>query len=178
MENAKLRKPGLRDWGKLYGLYRSAFPAAERKPWWMILCMYHRGKTDIWCIEQAGRFAGLAITINGPDLILLDYFAVASGSRGQGIGKGALTRLKDLYGDKGFFLEIESTRESAPNLSQRLRRKAFYLRCGLVELGTTAKLFGVNMELLGVRCAMDYDRYKDFYRENYNQWAADHIEKC
>ena len=81
----------------------------------------------------------------------------------------------DYYGDKGFFLEIESTLEDAPNKNQRLRRKAFYLSCGLRELHTTAKLYGVNMELLGVRCQLNYDQYKAFYRDNYNQWAADHI---
>lgn len=179
METILLKKPsGICTWLKLYRLYLSAFPAAERKPFSMIVRMYRKGKTDIWCVEKGGKFSGLAITINGPDLILLDYFAVAEGCRGQGIGAAALESLMRLYGGKGFFLEIESTLENAPNLPQRQRRKAFYLRCGLEELHTTAKLFGVNMELLGVRCRMDYERYHAFYRDNYNQWAADHVEKC
>lgn len=179
METISLKKPaGICVWRKLYKLYLSAFPTAERKPFSMIVGMYRKGTTDIWCIYRQDTFSGLAITINGPDLILLDYFAISECCRGQGIGAAALDALQRLYGDKGFFLEIESTLEDAPNLSQRQRRKAFYLRCGLEELHTTAKLFGVNMELLGVRCRIDYDRYRSFYRDNYNQWAADHIEKC
>ena len=171
-----LKKPkGISDWLRLYRLYLSAFPREERKPFGLILRMYKKGTTDVWCLKREGKFAGLGITINGPDLILLDYFAIEKKRRQQGVGSAALPVIVDYYGDKGFFLEIESTLEDAPNKAQRQRRKAFYLSCGLRELHTTAKLFGVNMELLGVRCQLNYDQYKAFYRDNYNQWAADHI---
>ena len=43
-------------------------------------------------------------------------------------------------------------------------------------MGLTAELFGVNMELLGVDCALDFETYHDFYRDYYNQWAADHVK--
>ena len=172
----QIEKPkGLKDWWKLYLLYLSAFPPAERKPFSMILSMWRKGKTDIWCIRSGGEFAGLAITINGPDLILLDYFAVSENLRGRGIGSKALSLIRDQYRDKGFFLEIETTLKESPELPMRLRRKQFYLAAGLQELHTTAKLFGVDMELLGVDCSLDYENYKSFYRDNYNQWAADHI---
>lgn len=170
-----IRPAGHELWLKLYRLYLSAFPAAERKPWAMIRKMYRTGKTDIWCLMKAGHFVGLAITINGPDTILLDYFAIEKRHRGQGVGTAALQAIMARYADKGFFLEIESTGESAPNQPQRLRRKKFYLSCGLQEMHTTAVLFGVKMELLGVGCHLDYAQYKAFYRDNYNQWAADHI---
>ena len=171
-----LKKPaGARRWLQLYRLYMTAFPTSERKPVFMILKMYKKGVTDIWCLERDGKFVGLAITINGPHLILLDYFAVSAAHRSEGIGSAALPVLMEHYRDKGFFLEIESTTEDAPNQAQRLRRKAFYLSCGLRELGAKACLFGVNMELLGVRCQLDYDGYKSFYRDNYSQWASDHI---
>ena len=162
-------------WLQLYRLYQSAFPAAEKKPFSMIRSMYRKGKTDIWCIRSEDRFVGLAITINGPDLILLDYFAVEKKQRGRGIGAASLQALQDKYAGKGFFLEIESTLEDAPNRQQRQKRKQFYLSCGLQELDVTVRLFGVNMELLGNNCTLDYDTYKAFYRDNYNAWAADHI---
>ena len=172
----ELKNPaGILDWLRLYRLYMTAFPREERKPFALIRKMYKKGTTDIWCLMDNGEFVGLGITINGPDLILLDYFAIEKKKRQQGIGSAALPVLMDYYGDKGFFLEIESTLEAAPNKEQRLRRKAFYLSCGLQELGAQACLFGVNMELLGVRCRLDYDGYKTFYRDNYNSWAADHI---
>lgn len=178
MQQTELRKPkGIRCWAHLYRLYLSAFPAAERKPFSMIVSMYRKGKTDIWCLMRAGKFSGLAITINSPDVILLDYLAVAESCRSQGVGSAALQALHRQYAGKGLFVEIESTLEDASNRAQRLRRKRFYLSCGMTEMHTTAKLFGVNMELLGCDCHLDYEQYKAFYRDNYNQWAADHIEK-
>jgi GNAT superfamily N-acetyltransferase len=168
---------GFAQWARLYKLYLTAFPAAERKPFSMIVSMWKKGRTDIWCLRRNGCFAGLAITINGPDVILLDYLAVAEKCRSQGMGTAALRALREMYDGKGLFVEIESTREAAPNLPQRLRRKRFYLSCGMAEMHTMAKLFGVNMELLGYDCLLDYDQYKAFYRDNYNHWAAEHIEK-
>ena len=174
--NIALTKPmGLADWVKLYRLYLEAFPAAERKPFAMIVSMYRKGKSDVWCLRRGDAFAGLAITINGPDVILLDYLAVAKRSRGEGVGTGALALLQETYQGKGFFLEIESTFENAPNQAQRQKRKGFYLSCGLQEMHVLVKLFGVNMELIGNGCKLDFAQYKAFYRDNYNQWAADHI---
>lgn len=141
----------------------------------MIRRMYRKGATDIWCIHKEGKFAGLAITINGPDKILLDYFAVSTAVRGQGIGTMALLALNEKYAPKGLFVEIESTQEPSENPEQRMRRKRFYLACGMQELGVNALLFGVRMELLGWRCQMDYADYKAFYHDCYNPWAADHI---
>lgn len=174
--NVTLNPPkGFADWFKLYRLYFAAFPAAERKPFGMIISMFRKGKSDIWCLERDGAFLGLAITINSPELILLDYLAVEKRSRGAGVGTQALQLLQEVYHGKGFFLEIESTFENAPNQVQRQKRKQFYLSCGLQEMHVLVKLFGVNMELLGNGCLLDYAQYKAFYRDNYNEWAADHI---
>ena len=75
-------------------------------------------------------------------------------------------------------MEIESTKDASADRPLRLRRKRFYLSCGLEEMGTEAELFGVNMELLGVRCHLNFQQYQSFYREHYNPWAADHIRPC
>ena len=175
MKIALQRPHGAADWLRIFMLYTVAFPRAERKPISMIRRMTKLGKTDTWCLMHSGEFMGLGITINGADTILLDYFAVVKHRRGSGIGTAALHALMEQYGDKGFFLEIESTFEDAPNLAQRRKRKRFYLACGLEELGVQAKLFGVNMEMLGVRCSLSYESYRNFYRDNYNEWAAKHI---
>ena len=176
MTEVTLRKPKTwRCWLAIYRLYRSAFPLAERKPFRMIRRMYRRGVTDIWCVVRDGAFSGIAITINSPQLILLDYLAVSPGHRGSGVGTATLAALQKIYAGQGRCLEIESTLIASPEQEMRLRRKKFYVNCGLQELGTTAKLFGVDMELMGIGCQLDYDGYKNFYREFYNSWAADHI---
>ncbi len=178
MKRIALRTPGgLGDWFRLWRLYMQAFPASERKPFSMILKMRRAEKTDVWCLEETGEFRGLAITINSPDLVLLDYFAVDEKHRGQGIGHGALKAILDQYEDRGVFLEIEDPELPGVDQPLRQRRKAFYRSCGLEELGVKALLFGVPMELLGVRCAMTFEGYREFFRVHYNPWVADHVTK-
>ena len=103
-------------------LYRQAFPAAERKPWSMIQKTSRKGKADIWSAMDGGRFAGLAITVNSPDTVLLDYLAVKQNRRNGGIGSAILTQLKSCYPGKGLFLEIESPYADCPDQALRQRR--------------------------------------------------------
>lgn len=165
------------EWVKLYRLYQSAFPANEKKPFSMIRSMQKKGKSDVWYCEENGKFAGLVITINGPKQILLDYLAVAKKSRGQGIGSQILKKMREQYAGKSVFLEIEIVREDAENYEERKRRKQFYLSNGMSEMQVYVELFGVDMELLGFDCNLTFEEYHDFYRDNYNAWAADHVKR-
>lgn len=164
-------------WMRIYRCYRQSFPSAERKPFGVIRNMQRQGKTDVWYFGKDGRFAGFASTINSEKLILLDYFAVARSFRGQGLGTAALMQLQNVYGRQGLFVEIERVCPDASNPHQRQKRKDFYLRCGMQELDVQAEVFGVEMELLGSRCTMTDQRYRDFYRDHYGAWAAEHIRK-
>lgn len=176
MDTFALRKPhSFGRWLKIYKLYLSAFPAAERKPFSVIIKMYRKGKMDIWCLEQNGTFSGLAITINSDDLILIDYLAVCKHRRGKGIGTLALQALRRQYARKNLFLEIESVFEPCKNQQQRQSRKQFYLRCGMTPMQVMVYLFGVKMELLGFGCKIDYDTYYSFYRDNLGEWVCKHI---
>lgn len=161
----------------LFALYRTAFPRSERKPFGKILRMAREGRADLWTIRKNGRFAGLAATVNGPDIVLLDYFAVKKNLRSQGVGSGALRQIEGQYADRGFFIEIESTFEDAANREQREKRKKFYVKCGMIPMGTEADVFGIRMELLGVRCHLNFEGYRNFYREHYSPWAAEHIRE-
>ena len=162
---------------KLFALYDRAFPVSEKKPISMILKMEKCGATDVWYFEEDGKFLGLAITINSPDVILFDYFAVSDKLRGKGNGSRMLKSLISHYSPRKAFLEIEFPYEEAKNYSERTRRRAFYTqRVGLVPMNTTACLFDVDMELLGTEgCHLTYDEYRDFYLNNYGKFAYDHI---
>ncbi len=177
MKSLTLQKPrNLSRWLALYRLYFAAFPRSERKPFFVMLRKYREGVMDMWCLEEAGRFLGLVITINSPTLILIDYLAISEKHRGQGAGTAALAALREHYKGKSVFLEIESVYENADNQPERLRRKGFYLRCGLTPMHVMVRLFGVKMELLGFDgCKIDYPTYYAFYRDHLGQWAADHI---
>ena len=170
------RPQNIAQWLRIYRLYFRAFPKYERKPFRIIRQMYKKGKSDVWYCSRGGSFAGLGITINGPDIVLLDYFAVEPSRRGEGIGSALLAKFMDMYAPRGFFLEIESTFVPAENKDERINRKRFYLNNGLEEIGTEAYLFGTRMELLGRGCVLGFEEYRNFYRDNYNQWAADNIK--
>lgn len=177
MADWTLSPPGsFRDWLRIYALYHTAFPGSERKPFGVIRRMVRQGRTDLWCIRSRGRFLGFAATVNSPDVILLDYLAVSPGHRGCGCGSAALELLKQIYAGKGLFVEIEDTAPSGSTQPQRLRRKRFYTRAGMVPMGVCAMVFGVPMELLGWNCTLDFPGYQSFYRDHYSPWAAEHIQ--
>ena len=164
------------DWLRMYALYISAFPASERKPFGIIRSMYNQGRTDVWRILRDGKFVGFACTANGRDLILLDYLAVTKRQRGSGVGSGAMAALMAQYGKFGFFVEIETTKKDSPDRIVREKRRRFYENAGMIDLGVSAQVFGVEMDLLGVRCAMTFEDYQKFYRDYYSPRAAQHLE--
>ena len=159
---------------RVWLLYQRAFPAGERKPFSIILSMAKEGRTDLWIIRKNGRFAGFASTVNSPDLVLLDYFAVCKSLRGQGVGSAALKAILGRYAPRGVLVEIESTRIPSDSRQERENRKRFYVNGGMTPLGTEVDLFGIRMELLGCRCDLDFAGYKDFYVRYYTPRA----EKC
>lgn len=169
---------GLGQWADIYKLYEKAFPASEKKPFSMIVKMYRKGTSDVWRFTRNGKFAGLIITINGSDHVLLDYLAVEEKQRGIGIGTEILRQMRQQYPGKGVFLEIESVYEDCSNREERIRRKHFYEKSGMKSMDVFVWLFGVKMELMGFDCRLTYEDYHTFYRDNYNRWAADHIQKA
>ena len=178
MTGLELRKPGtLTDWLALYQLYRAAFPPSERKPFSIIARRHLAGRNDLWCLKRKGKFLGLAAMVNGKDRVLLDYLAVKPRLRGQGIGTEALEKLKEVYPEQGFFVEIESPFEPGEDQPQRQKRKRFYLHSGMEPMQVMANVFGVKMELLGWNCRLDYEGYHRFYHDYLSPWAADHVTR-
>lgn len=164
-----------RDWRDIKRLYKEAFPASEKRPFWMIRRKYHRGEADVLAIENDGEFAGLAITMNGEDMVLLDYFAIRKDRRNGGIGAMALKALQDRYDGRRLFLEIENADNPGEGQEERVRRKRFYLANGMKELGVNVSLFGVDMELLGYECRVDFLEYRELYHSVYGSWASKQV---
>ena len=161
---------------RVYLLYLRAFPESERKPFSKIVSMVKEGRTDLWIIRKDGRFAGFASTVNSPELVLLDYFAVCKSLRGKGVGTAAMKAILDRYAPRGVLAEIESTRIPSDNRQERENRKRFYVNCGMMPLGTEVDLFGIRMELLGCRCDLDFAGYKDFYVRYYTPRAEKYVQ--
>ncbi|MBR7161184.1 MAG: GNAT family N-acetyltransferase [Clostridia bacterium] len=183
-EIRKIRTAG--EWKNMYRLYKEAFPRAERKPFLIFLSTWRKGKTDVWYAEETihtksgtrKRFLGFATTLNGENDILLDYLAVKKSARCRGIGSRILKTLVSAYIGKGFFVEIESVYENgARNLSERMRRRNFYVKNGLHALNVVADVSGIQMELLGRDMVMDFQGYNDFYKHNYSAFAAKNVTR-
>lgn len=172
-----------REWKNLLRLYKSSFLRAERKPFLVLLSTWRKGKTDVWYAEEIlalskKRFIGFATTLNSENAILLDYLAVRKDARGQGAGSIILKTLLNAYGDKGFFVEIESIYDrKSKNLPERLKRRSFYTKNGLHALHVVADVFGIQMELLGRNMEIDFKTYNDFYRYNYSAFAAKNVKR-
>lgn len=164
-----------KDWKKIKQLYKTAFPRYERKPLWIVRMKHHKGEADILVMEQDGEFVGFAITVNELDMVLLDYFAIDKEKRSGGLGGQALRLLQKKYSTKRFFLEIECEDDSADNATERVRRKAFYLRNGMSELGVKANVYTVDMELLGYNCQVSFEDYKKLYYASYGNMIAGNI---
>lgn len=173
----KIKPSRLTHWLSIYKLYRKAFPRYERKPFSLIISMYKKGITDVWYFEKSGHFAGLAFTVNRDNAILLDYLAIAPDRRGEGIGSMILRELGKYYSPKGFFVEIESVYADCENKEERLRRKQFYLKNGMLPMKVMVKLFGVEMELLGMNCMLTYEEYFAFYHEVFGDIAEKHVKE-
>lgn len=174
----RAHKPqNLLHWIQIFILYHKSFPATEKKPFSRILSTYRRGSADVWYLSYKGYFAGLAITINSKDTILLDYFAISDTMRGHGIGSRVLRSMQKHYAPKGLLIEIESCTPDAPNLTERTRRKEFYLRNCMVPLNIDVLLFGVEMELLGYNCQVDFSKYRSIYADNYGELLAKNVKK-
>ena len=159
-------------------LYLRAFPAAERKPFYMIRKIQSEGSMEILSIESdAGDFLGLAITILYKDIVLLDYFAVDDSQRNNGTGSSALRLLFERYSGKRFLLEIEAPDIPSENTPERIRRKAFYLRNGMTVMPFRVNLFGIEMEILTNGPQVTFDEYHAIFTNLFSPWIASKIKQ-
>ncbi|MDE7390786.1 MAG: GNAT family N-acetyltransferase [Lachnospiraceae bacterium] len=161
---------------KLKQLYLSSFPKNERKPFYLMQIWQKRGKMEIMEINNNNEFLGLVITVIFSDLVLIDYFAVCSNLRGSGIGTKAIELIRQRYMGKRIFLEIEKPNRAAPDNGNRLRRKSFYLNCGLKSCGIPVRLFGVDMELLAFDKPINFDEYIEVYKHLAGNMITSRIE--
>ncbi len=175
MQLRKVKSPA--DWLALRKLYKKAFPKYEQKPLWLVWKVMKQNKADVWVAWQGKCFAGLAITMNGDDLILLDYLAVSEKLRGTGVGTKMLRCLQQIYQGKRFFLEIENVYEESPERKMRLRRKHFYLKNDMKEMKIMVNAFGAELEILTYDCQVSFEDYFELYCSCYGEFAGRNIEQ-
>ena len=161
----------------LRALYYRAFPKNEQKPFFLIAYKAKKKQMQILCIEnEQGEFLGLAIVILHRDIVLLDYFAIHEDKRQMGIGKAALHAIFDRYKEKRVLLEIERTDIPSENQAERLRRKKFYLSCGMGQMDYLVDLFGVDMEILTRNCHVTYPEYHAIFETVFSPSFAKNVK--
>ena len=161
----EIKKAAGRDRKWIKRTYLESFPKSERKPFGLMKLKEKQGVMEILEILEKGRPVGLAITVLYQDMVLLDYFAIHRSCRGKNYGSQALQMLKEWYQGRRLILEIELPDENASNREERIRRKQFYLKNGMVETGLRVCVFQVPMEVLTDGAHITYDEYHGIYRE-------------
>lgn len=131
-------------------LYRSAFPANERAPLFLLFKRTNNGRDLFSAVSCDGKFIGLVYTISIEKLTYVFFLAIKEELRGKGYGSKILDKIKNDSMDKTVILMIEDTKkENCDNLNERLERLKFYEKNGFLRLNIQINEAGVDYELLG-----------------------------
>lgn len=126
-------------WPAIQEIYKEAFPKSEQKPFFLLKRPVRSGKAQLWTAEEDGQLLGFLLADIWKDLVLVDYLAVSSKSRGKGTGSQLLQHV---------LLLIERLDDKAENSRQRIERRSFYLRNGFDGAGFCVEIGGGQMEVL------------------------------
>lgn len=149
-----------RFWADVNHLAKEAFPPEEYLAPSTLVEMAKDDNFDFWALTDEGAFAGFMVVQTFGDLAYLFFLAIDSDVRSKGYGSQAIETLKAAYPGKKQVVDFEMINPSAPNLAQREKRKAFYLRNGYQETGLFLSYLGVDYEVL----CMDRDFDPDAFR--------------
>ncbi len=131
------------------------FPEDEVKPFSVIEDAMQEGHYLVYAAMLDGETAGYAFLETGERkgkrIALLDYFAVVSGKRDQGVGSRIMKAMTS--GEMRFdYILVESERVTEDldeeQKRERLRRIAFYERAGAKRSGVYTYLYGVFYDIM------------------------------
>ena len=87
-------------WPAIQEIYKEAFPKSEQKPFFLLKRPVRSGKAQLWTAEEDGQLLGFLLADIWKDLVLVDYLAVSSKSRGKGTGSQLLHHVMEQYTGK------------------------------------------------------------------------------
>lgn len=147
-------------YSKFKQLYFKAFPKEERRHVLTLWIAKKLGKIDMFALEKDDNFVGLLITAKEEDLVWIDYLAISTDYRGQGLGSEVLDHLKDHYEGSRIFLEVETPLNQVDNYHQRLKRVEFYKQNGFKPAGLRVSCFDCDFTILSYNGKIDFKEYK------------------
>ena len=142
-------------------LFLTAFPKEERPPFYVLLQKRKSGTGELLVAKEDNSFVGFIHVVHYKDLIYLFFFAIKDELRGKGYGSKALKELISRYSDKRIFLAREPLDSDAPNLSERVNRRNFYLKNGFTDLPIQIVEADYVFDAMGVNCTITAQEYLD-----------------
>lgn len=132
---------------------REDFPPSELRPYSNMKYLMDLGAYRCFACRENGGIAAYALFAVSDGAALLDYYAVDSALRGQGVGSRFLSGLKavsEQFGAPYVIIEAESVEsaETPAQVEERRRRLRFYDHCGCRTTGVYSFLFGVEYQIL------------------------------
>ncbi len=137
------------------------FPPSERAPAFALRRQLKSGVFEGYALRSETGLAAYAVNVVSPceRYILLNYLAVDSQTRGQGVGYIMLAHLKSLYADKrAIIAEVEHPADADGQADREMReaRVRFYEKCGFMLIpDVDYSIFGVKMALYFWSPALD-----------------------
>lgn len=170
----ELRKAERKDRAAIRRLYKSAFPARERKPFFML--MQKKNQPGVLVLDDGG-FCGFVSMTRVKDILYIGYLAIAPSMRGQNYGSRILGLLKEKYPEMRIMLEIERLDENAPNREQRKRRRIFYHRNGFVSSDLFVYVIHCEFEILTMNGKITFQEYEEALRADFGPVVYRFIKK-
>lgn len=152
---------GHEDLGRIEALYERAFPENERRPLGPIIAD-ESGTAQCLAFYDEDGFAGLACVLCWRDIDHLIYFAVEEEKRGRGYGAQILNGL--FKEGRRLIADLEADDPERADNEMRLRRLAFYRRCGFSETDVRYEWRGEKYVILSRGGNITPDGFRDFWR--------------
>lgn len=149
--------PGGRTCREVVRLYRSAFPAAQRRPfaglWLLAAC---RRAVSLRAYYDGKTFCGFTLAVSSGKYLYISFIAVNPAARSRGYGSQILAQLRREHPEQAILVEVEYPDPQAENYEQRCRRIEFYRRNGFYDLNRTITGHGATFALMSTD--PDFDR--------------------
>lgn len=152
------------DISRIERLYISAFPEDERAPFKRLISKSKRRDMSFFVIYDDGQFLGFVYIASRKDLSYIYYLALEEDMRNKGYGTKILSALSRRFSDRRLFLAAEQPDESKSNNAIRLRRIAFYERCGFHRTGDALLEGSVVYSLLSTCGRVENSEYRSLIR--------------
>lgn len=149
---------------KLDALAAEAFPPEERIAPHRLIEMAEADDFDFWALCRGDEFAGFMAVMTHGSMAYLFFLAIEGALRSKGCGAEAVALLKTLYPGKTQVVDLEMPDDRAENSAQRIRRRAFYTRCGYRATGQFLSYLGVDYEVLCMDGGFDPAAFRELLR--------------